>query len=167
MNENYIDELDNNILQLITNNARISFLEVARLCNVSGASVHQRIQKLQKSGVITGSEFTLDFKKIGYETCAYVNLYFDPAIDLDQVVEKMKMIPEIVECHFTTGPYDLMIKVYARSNSHLHEIVQGRLKEVGLVRSESIISYRESFRRQLSLGDKPIDKSVIDMGVDL
>ncbi|MFR9649333.1 MAG: Lrp/AsnC ligand binding domain-containing protein [Rikenellaceae bacterium] len=166
MSDIYIDELDNNILQLITNNARISFLEVARLCNVSGASIHQRIQKLQKAGVITGSEFTLDFKKIGYETCAYVNLYFDPKADLDAVVEKIKTIPEIVECHFTTGPYDLLIKVYAKNNTHLHNVIQYQLKELGLRRSESVISYRESFRRQLSLGNT-IDKSTIDMGFDI
>ncbi len=159
MSENQIDELDEHILQLITNNARISFLEVARLCNVSGASVHQRIQKLQKTGVITGSQFTLDFKKIGYETCAYINLYFDPQTDLDGVVEKMKEIPEIVECHFTTGPYDLLVKVYAKNNSHLHQVIQYQLRELGMVRSESIISYRESFRRQLSLGKSTFEHS--------
>ncbi len=164
MAENLLDELDNKILKLISNNARISFLEVARLCNVSGAAIHQRIQKLQNSGVITGSEFTIDLNKIGYETCAYVNLYFDRDTDLDEAVEKIREIPEIVECHFTTGPYDLLIKVYARNNTHLHDVVQRQLKGIGLSRSESIISYRESFRRQLTLGDN--DSSALTMNLD-
>ncbi len=144
-----LDELDNKILKLISNNARISFLEVARICNVSGASIHQRIQKLQSAGVITGSQFTVDVKKVGYETCAYVNLYFDPKVDLLDAEEEIKLIPEIVECHHTTGPYDLLIKVYARNNTHLHDILQNRLKNIGLARSESVISYREAFCRQV------------------
>ncbi|MFI3304587.1 MAG: Lrp/AsnC family transcriptional regulator [Rikenellaceae bacterium] len=151
MAENLLDELDSKILRLISNNARISFLEVARLCGVSGAAVHQRIQKLQSSGVITGSEFTLDLQKIGYETCAYVNLDFNSNVDLDSVVDHLRTIPEIVECHHTTGPYDLLVKIYARNNHHLHEIIQQQLKGQGLSRSESIISYRESFRRQITI----------------
>ncbi|MFI3248564.1 MAG: Lrp/AsnC family transcriptional regulator [Rikenellaceae bacterium] len=161
MAENLLDDLDNKILKLISNNARISFLEVARMCNVSGAAIHQRIQKLQSSGVITGSEFTLNLTKIGYETCAYVNLYFDPQVDLDEVAEKIKSIPEIVECHFTTGPYDLLVKIYARNNTHLHDVIQNELKTMGLARSESVISYRESFRRQVTLGD--IEDTMDDM----
>ncbi len=157
MTENLLDELDTRILRLISNNARISFLEVARLCGVSGAAVHQRIQKLQSSGVITGSEFTLDIQKIGYGTCAYVNLDFDTLTDINDVVERMRQIPEIVECHHTTGPYDLLVKIYASNNTHLHEIIQRQIKPLGLSRSESVISYRESFRRQVSLpGDDDI-----------
>lgn len=146
-----IDELDSKIIKLISNNARISFLEVARICGVSGAAVHQRIHKLQSTGVITGSEFTLDLQKIGYTTCAYVNLYFESSIILDDVVEQLRQIPEIAECHHTTGPYDLLIKIYAFNNNHLHDIIQHQLKGLGLSRSESVISYRESFRRQVSL----------------
>ncbi|MFR9602856.1 MAG: Lrp/AsnC ligand binding domain-containing protein [Rikenellaceae bacterium] len=158
--ENNLDELDNKILRLISNNARISFLEVARICNVSGAAIHQRIQKLMASNIITGSQFTLNVNKIGYETCAYVSLYFDPEADLEAVVEQIKLIPEVVECHFTTGSYDLLIKVFARNNSHLHEIIQSRIRPLGLRRSESTISYRESFHRQITLGgDFDIDIS--------
>ncbi len=153
MTENNLDKLDNKILKLISNNARISFLEVARMCNVSGAAVHQRIQKMQNAGVIIGSEFTINLKKIGYHTCAYVNLYFNPDVDLEEVVKRIHQIPEVVECHFTTGPYDLLIKVYARNNTHLHDIIQQQLKGIGLSRSESVISYRESFKRQVTIND--------------
>ncbi|MFI3258649.1 MAG: Lrp/AsnC family transcriptional regulator [Rikenellaceae bacterium] len=149
MIDNQIDELDSRILNLISNNARISFLEVARICGVSGAAVHQRVQKLQAAGVITGSQFTIDVKKMGYETCAYVNLFFNDGCDLFKVEEQIKEIPEIVECHHTTGAYDLFIKVYARNNTHLHNILQS-LKSMGVSRSESVISYREAFCRQIT-----------------
>ncbi len=159
LEDNNLDELDNKILRLISNNARISFLEVARICNVSGAAIHQRIQKLMAANIITGSQFTLNVNKIGYETCAYVSLFFNPECDIDAAVEQIKLIPEVVECHFTTGAYDLLIKVYAKNNSHLHEIIQSRIRPLGLNRSESTISYRESFRRQLTLGgDIPEDR---------
>ncbi|MFI3317938.1 MAG: Lrp/AsnC family transcriptional regulator [Rikenellaceae bacterium] len=151
MSETNLDELDSKILRLISNNARISFLEVARLCGVSGAAVHQRIQKMAANNIIVGSEFTLNLNRIGYETCAYVNLYFDPTTNIEAAVEEIKKIPEIVECHYTTGPYDLLVKVYAHNNSHLHELIQGKLRPLGLSRSESTISYRESFRRQMML----------------
>ncbi len=153
MSEGNLDELDSKILKLVSNNARISFLEVARHCNVSGAAVHQRIQKLQNAGIITGSEFTLNVSRFGYETCAYVNLSFEATTDLDEVVEHIKTIPEVVECHFTTGPYDLLIKVYAHNNSHLHEIINSQLRRFGLARNESVISYRESFRRQMTIDE--------------
>ena len=149
MEEYTIDSLDNKILSYISNNARISFLEVARICDVSGAAVHQRVQKMINNGIITGSEFTLATKKIGFETCAFVNLSFDSGADLDAVVEQLKKISEITECHHTTGSYDLLVKIYAKSNSHLHDIILTKIKPLGITRSESIISYRESFRRQI------------------
>ncbi len=148
--ENYtLDALDYKILALITDNARISFLEVARVCNVSGAAVHQRVQRLINNDVITGSVFKINTNKIGFETCAFVSLYFDQGADLDEVTKKIAEIPEVTECHHTTGSYDLLIKVYAHNNNHLHEIITERIKPLGLTRSESTISYRELFCRQV------------------
>ena len=101
------------------------------------------------NGVISGSEFTLDLKKVGLETCAFVNLAFDHNTDLDEVVKKLEQIPEITECHHTTGSYDLLVKIYAHNNTDLHDIILKKIKPLGITRSESIISYRESFRRQV------------------
>ena len=77
MAHHQLDELDEKILKLIIGNARMPFLEVARICNVSGAAIHQRIQKLTNLGVIKGSEFIVDNTKVGYETCAYIGLYLN------------------------------------------------------------------------------------------
>lgn len=148
MEEYKIDELDRKILQHIANNSRISFLEVARLCNISGAAVHQRVQRMINNNIIIGSQFSIDMTKVGYETCAYVSLSFDQASRLDSIEESIKKIPEVVECYHTLGLFDLLVKIYANSNSHLLSIIQTQLKPLGVVRSETTISCRESFRRQ-------------------
>ncbi|MFI3323839.1 MAG: Lrp/AsnC ligand binding domain-containing protein [Rikenellaceae bacterium] len=153
MEEYKIDELDTKILQYIANNSRISFLEVARLCNVSGAAVHQRVQRMTNSKIITGSQFTLDMTKVGYDTCAYVSLSFDQASRIDTVVDQIEKIPEVVECYHTLGLFDILVKIYAKSNSHLLRIIQTQLKPLGVIRSETIISCRESFCRQLPFDD--------------
>ena len=103
MGHHQLDSLDEQILKLIASNARIPFLEVARVCGVSGAAIHQRIQKLTDLGVLKGSEFVLDSEKIGYETCAYMGLYLKDPEQFDVVTEALRHIPEIVECHYTTG----------------------------------------------------------------
>ncbi|MFI3316351.1 MAG: Lrp/AsnC family transcriptional regulator [Rikenellaceae bacterium] len=144
-----VDELDIKILKYIANNSRISFLEVARLCNVSGAAVHQRVQRMTAQRIITGSQFTIDMTKVGFETCAYVSLSFDQASRLHEIEEKIKEIPEVVECYHTLGLFDLLVKIYAHSNSHLLRIIQTQLKPLGVIRSETTISCRESFSRQL------------------
>ena len=118
MGHHQLDSLDEQILKLIASNARIPFLEVARVCGVSGAAIHQRIQKLTDLGVLKGSEFVLDSEKIGYETCAYMGLYLKDPEQFDVVTEALRHIPEIVECHYTTGQYDMFIKIYAKNNHH-------------------------------------------------
>ncbi len=145
------DELDFRILGLISNNARISFLEVARMCNVSGAAVHQRIQRLMNNDIITGSSFAINAPRLGYDTCAFIGLYFTQGTDIHYAAQEIEKINEVTECHHTTGAYDLLVKIYAHNNAHLHHIIQTKFKPLGTTRSETIISYKESFCRQLNL----------------
>lgn len=146
-----LDKLDEKILQLIANDARTPFLEVARLCGVSGAAIHQRIQRLFKLGVLKGSQFVLNPNKIGYDTCAFVGIYLKEPSDFDRVMKQLHEIPEVVECHVTTGGYDMFVKLYARNNAHLMEIIQDKLRPLGLQRTESIISFHEAFTRQMPI----------------
>ena len=150
-----LDKLDKKILHLIAEDARIPFLEVARSCNVSGAAIHQRIQKLTNLGVLKGSQFVIDPEKIGYETCAYVGLYLKNPEDFDNVVSALRKIPEVVECHYTTGGYDLFIKIYAINNHHLLNIIHDNLQPLGLSRSETIISFNAVIDRPLPVIDLP------------
>ena len=144
-----IDALDEQILKMIAGNARIPFLEVARACHVSGAAIHQRIQKLVQQGVIKGSQFIFDPEALGYETCAFVGLFLKDPSDFDRVVAELHKIPEVVECHYTTGTYDMFIKIYARNNHHMLSIIHDNLQPLGLQRSETSISFNEAIKRQL------------------
>ncbi|MGD9993222.1 MAG: Lrp/AsnC ligand binding domain-containing protein [Salinivirgaceae bacterium] len=147
-----IDELDKKILSLVSKNARIPYLEVARECNVSGAAIHQRIQRLIKMGVITGSEFIINPKSIGYSTCAYMGIYLQSAGLYNQVLKQLEQIPEIVECHYTTGEYSLFIKVVTRDNENLKDILSGSLQKIdGIERTETFISLEENFKRQFPI----------------
>ncbi|MDO4160967.1 MAG: Lrp/AsnC ligand binding domain-containing protein [Prevotellaceae bacterium] len=161
MSQHNLDSLDKKILRLIAEDARIPFLEVARCCNVSGAAIHQRIQKLNNMGVIKGSQFVIDPEKIGYETCAYIGLNLKNPEDFDNVVEALKKIPEVVECHYTTGDYDMFIKIYALNNHHLLNIIHDKLQPLGLARSETIISFNSAFDRQLPIIDIPVEETVL------
>ena len=157
-----LDALDKKILRLIAEDARIPFLEVARECNVSGAAIHQRIQKLTNMGVLKGSQFIIDPEKIGYETCAYVGLYLKNPEDFDNVVDALKTIPEVVECHYTTGEYDLFIKIYAYNNHHLLNIIHDKLQPLGLSRSETLISFKAIIDRPLPIVELPIEEAEDD-----
>lgn len=155
-----IDSLDEQILKLIASNARIPFLEVARACNVSGAAIHQRIQKLMNLGVLKGSEFILDPEKIGYETCAYIGLYLKNPEQFDEVVKSLEQVPEVVECHYTTGQYDMFIKIYARNNHHLLSIIHDKLQPLGLARTETLISFHEAIHRQMPIPERLSEKDL-------
>jgi Lrp/AsnC family transcriptional regulator for asnA, asnC and gidA len=138
---------------MIGEDARVPFLEVARVCNVSGAAIHQRIQKLTNLGIIKGSVFLMDPEKIGYETCAYIGLNLKNPEDFDRVLEELKKIPEVTECHYTTGNFDMFIKIYARNNHHLLTIIHDQLQPLGLSSSQTLISFHSAFERQLPVMD--------------
>mgnify|MGYP002625065197 CR=1 FL=1 len=151
-----LDKLDRQILRMISEDARVPFLEVARACNVSGAAIHQRIQKLTNMGIIKGSQFIIDPEKIGYETCAYIGLNLKNPEDFDKVVEALQHIPEVTECHYTTGNFDMFIKIYALNNHHLLTIIHDQLQPLGLSSSQTLISFHSAFDRQLPIVDLPI-----------
>ncbi|MBR4379704.1 MAG: Lrp/AsnC ligand binding domain-containing protein [Bacteroidaceae bacterium] len=149
MAHHQLDALDKKILNMIANDARVPFLEVARACNVSGAAIHQRVQKLTAIGVLKGSQFIVDPESVGFETCAYIGLYLKDPSSFEDVTEALKKIPEVVECHYTTGQYDMFIKIYARNNHHLLSVIHDKLQTLGLARTETLISFNEAIKRQL------------------
>lgn len=144
-----IDKLDKKILRLIAEDARIPFLEVARICKVSGAAIHQRIQKLYNNGVLKGSQFIMEPEKIGFETCAFMGLKLKDPENFDVAVEGLKKIPEVVECHYTTGNFDMFIKIYAKNNHHLLDIIHDQLQPLGLSSTETLISFNTVISRQI------------------
>lgn len=151
MAQHELDELDEKILRMIVENARVPFLEVARACDVSGAAIHQRVQKMTNLGVVKGSEFVVDPEKIGYETCAYVGIFLTSPSTFDTVVKELEKIPEVVECYYTTGQYDLLIKVFAKNNKDLLRIIHSQLQPLGLSRTETLMCFKDGFRKRLPI----------------
>ncbi|MFW6224295.1 MAG: Lrp/AsnC family transcriptional regulator [Bacteroidota bacterium] len=159
MNGNFqIDKTDQKILDILTENARMAFLEVARMCGISGAAVHQRVQKLMDAGIIKGSQFNLNPKGLGYQTCAYIGIQVNLNANSthQEVFQKIMEIPEIVECHHISGKYSLFVKVYTKNNEHLKKIIVEHIQSIVEVTStETFISLEEGFTRNLpvNMGD--------------
>lgn len=145
-----IDSLDRKILSMLIKDARIPFLEIARECGVSGAAIHQRVQRLMRLGIISGSQFNLEPKKLGYHTCAYIGIFLDNAGLFNEVSSNLIKIPEIVQCHYTTGQYAMFIKVYAKDNEHLRRVLADKIQAIkGVSRTETFISLDVLMDRQL------------------
>lgn len=145
-----IDNLDRKILSILSKNARIPFKDVAAECGVSRAAIHQRVQHMVDGGTITGSGFDVNPKALGYSTCTYVGLNLERGSMYKKVVERLINIPEIVECHFTTGPYTMLIKLYARDNEQLMDLLNNRLQSIpGVVSTETLISLEQSIKREI------------------
>lgn len=147
-----IDTLDRKILNIITKNARIASKDVAAVCGVSRAAIHQRIQRLIEMKVITGSGYTVNPKRLGYNTCTYVGVRLEKGSLYREVVKELEKIKEVVECHFTTGPYSMLIKVFAQDNQHLMELLNDRIQHIaGVTETETLISLEQSMNRQIDL----------------
>ena len=145
-----IDNLDKKILGILSKNARIPFKDVAAECGVSRAAIHQRVQHLIEDGVITGSGFDVNPKSLGYTTCTYVGIILEKGSMYKEVVERLQHIPEIVECHFTTGPYTMLAKLYARDNEQLMDLLNNQMQTIpGVVSTETLISLEQSIKREV------------------
>lgn len=145
-----IDALDLKILGIISVNARIPFKDVAAVCGVSRAAIHQRVQRLIEAGVITGSGYMVCPKSIGYSTCTYVGIKLERGSMYKRVAAELDKIPEIVECHFTTGPYTMLVKLYSRDNEHLMDLLNNRIQEIsGVISTETLISLEQSISRSV------------------
>lgn len=148
MSRTTYDSLDLKILSMLSKNARTPYLEIARECGVSGAAVHQRIQRLLANDTITGSECLISPHAMGYDTCAYIGIFLNDPTQYESVVAALEAIPEIVECHYTAGKYDMLIKIFAHNNDHMLALLQS-IQNMGMARTETLISFKECFRRQV------------------
>ena len=147
-----VDDLDRDILNIITKNARIPFKDVAEECGVSRAAIHQRVQRLFDMGVIIGSGYHVNPKILGYQTCTYIGVKLEKGSMYSDVVLEFEKIPEIVECHFTTGPYTMMVKLYARDNEHLMQLLNGKIQSIkGVSSTETLICLEQGIKRELPI----------------
>ena len=154
-----IDFLDKKILSILSKNARIPFKDVAAECNVSRAAIHQRVQHLIDAEVITGSGFDVNPKSLGYSTCTYVGINLEKGSMYKEVVECLRHSPGVVDCPFTTGPYTMLVKLYARDNEQLMELLNGCLQGIhGVTSTETLISLEQSIKREIPVHFEEIEK---------
>ena len=145
-----IDDIDRKILYILIKDARTPFLGIAREVGVSGAAIHQRVNKLQQKGVIRGSRLLVAPSTLGFNVCAFVSIVVTESDKLKEVISALKGIPEVVECHFVTGKYSLLVKLYCRDNNHLMEVLVGSIQNIPSIQStETMISLDEAFERQV------------------
>ena len=147
-----LDATDRKILRFLIKNARMPYLEIARECGISGAAIHQRIKKLEDMGVIMGSRLVVAPKSLGFDVCAFISIRVSDVKRQQDTVEQLRKIPEIVECHYITGSYNLMVKLYCVDNEHLMRTIFDHILQVqGVSSTQPYISLNESFQREIRL----------------
>ena len=139
--ELHIDGIDKIILRHLTEDARTPILKISREIGISGAAIHQRLNKLEESGLFDGSKFILNNKTLGYTTMAFVGIYLNSSDQYKSVLRKLKEIPEVIESHYTTGNYSIFIKILSKNNEHLMELLSKKIQAIeGVSRTETFIS---------------------------
>lgn len=147
-----LDGIDKTILSHLMEDARTPLLEISRKVGISGAAIHQRLKKLEGTGVLAGSKFVINTKKLGYSTMAYVGIYLDKAMRNPSAVKALREIPEVLECHYTTGNWSILIKILCRDNEHLMHILNQKIQTIeGISRTETFISLDQQIDRQIQI----------------
>ncbi|PIF01099.1 MAG: transcriptional regulator [Maribacter sp.] len=147
-----IDGIDKEILRFLMNDARKPVLEIARNLGISGAAIHQRLRKLEASGLLSGSKFIINPKVLGYTTMAYIGIYLDKAMSNPAAVRQLGGIPEVLECHYTTGDWSILIKVLCKDNEHLMHVLNKEIQQIeGVSRTETFISLDQQIDRQITI----------------
>ena len=147
-----IDGIDKKILRSLISDARTPILEIARNVGISGAAIHQRLRKLENSGLIAGSKFVINPKVLGYHTMAFIGVFLDKAMSNPKAVKQLEAIPEVIECHYTTGNWSIFLKILCRDNSHLMEVLNKEIQAIsGVSRTETFISLEQQIERQIKI----------------
>ncbi|PTX44561.1 winged helix-turn-helix transcriptional regulator [Gramella sp. MT6] len=147
-----LDGIDKTILNFLMKDAKKPILEIAKNIGITGAAVHQRLRKLEKSGLIEGSKMMLDARLLGYKTMAFVGVYLDKAVSNPQAVKQLSEIPEVIECHYTTGNWSIFLKILCRDNEHLMHVLNKNIQAIdGVSRTETFISLNQQIDRQIKI----------------
>lgn len=147
-----IDGIDKEILRDLMEDARKPILQIANKIGISGAAIHQRLKKLELAGVIDSSKLIVNNKVLGYTTMAFVGIYLEKAANNSDAVRELRKIPEVLECHYTTGNWSILIKIICKDNEHLMQILNKKIQSIeGVSRTETFISLDQQIERQIQL----------------
>ena len=154
MSKDYeIDNIDLKILALLAEDAKMPYTEVAKRVFVSGGTVHVRMRKLEEMGIVKGTTLKMDYSKMGYDITAFLGIFLEKSSLYDQVIKKLFTIPEIVTIHYTTGNYNIFVKLHCKDTNHLKDVLHDKIQKVeGIERTETIISLEESINRHIQFG---------------
>ena len=153
--DNYgIDKTDLKILEILTQDAKKPFTEVAKKVFVSQGTVHVRMNKMQEAGIVERTTLKINYAKLGFDITAFIGIYLEKSSLYEQVLEKLKQIPEIINVHYTTGNWSMFVKIHCRDTTHLKEVLHEKMQQVeGIERTETIISLEESLDRSVLLSE--------------
>ncbi len=147
-----IDGIDKILLNELMKDARVSINLLSKQVGISGAAVHQRLKKLEKSGLIQGSQIIINPKKLGYTTLAFVGIYLDKAMNNPSAVAQLQKINEVLECHYTTGDWSVLVKILCKDNEHLMNLLNNQIQKIaGISRTETFISLDQQIARQIKV----------------
>jgi len=147
-----IDNLDREILGILMKDAKIPYTEIAKRLIVSAGTIHVRMKRMERLGIVKGATLVLDPSKIGYDLTAFVGIYLVKGSAYNEVIKEVDEIPEIVEAHYTTGEYSIFAKIICKNTQHLREVINEKLQPVnGVMRTETIISLGESIKKQIPI----------------
>jgi len=148
----HIDGIDKIILKNLMNDARIPVLSIAREVGISGAAIHQRLRKLEKSGLLKGSKFIINPEALGYKTLAFVGIFLDTSSTYKDALKQLESVDEVVESHYTTGNYAIFVKILCRDNAHLMQVLNKQIQAIkGVLRTETFISLDQQIDRQIKI----------------
>ena len=147
-----IDGIDKEILRDLMEDARKPILQIANKIGISGAAIHQRLRKLEDAGVIASSKLMVDNKVLGYKTMAFIGVYLEKASSNAEAVKELKKIPEVLECHYTTGNWSILVKILCKDNEHLMHVLNKDIQTIsGVSRTETFISLDQQIDRQITI----------------
>lgn len=151
--KNYeIDKVDLKILEILRDNAKKPFTEVAKKVNVSQGTIHVRMNKMEEAGIVEKTTLKINYGKLGFDITAFIGIYLEKSALYDKVVARLIEIPEITSIHYTTGNYSMFVKIHCRDTNHLKEVLHDKMQQVeGIERTETMISLEESLDRNLDL----------------
>lgn len=149
-----LDDVDHKILDLLIDNSRIPFTDIAKKLLISAGTVHVRVKKMEEFGIITGASLALDYKKLGYTFIAYIGIFLEKTHLTNYVLEKLENIPYATVAHITTGRFNIFCKVRCKDTDHAKEIIFMIDDIEGVSRTETMISLEESINDKKRLMHK-------------
>lgn len=147
-----IDGIDKVIITRLVEDARIPILSIAREVGISGAAIHQRLRKLEKSNLIEGYNMIINPSSLGYNTTAFIGVFLDSSSQISSTIKRLKEIPQVVESHYTTGNYAIFVKVLCKNNKSLMRVLNEEIQPIkGVLRTETFISLEQQIKRQIKI----------------